>query len=383
MTEAGPGSGPPGDAGRGAGARAAARSGGVDPVAELTGLARMLRERGVAADGSRLVAAAAALEHVDPLDPGQVYWSARVTLCSEPDDLPRFDEAFAAWLAVPPTAVPVPVPVEAPTGAGPAAGDGAVDRVAATAVETLRTRDLAELGPAERDEVRRLITLLAPVTGTRRSVRRRPGGRTDVDPGRTMRALLRAGGEPAALAHRRRRTRPRRLVLLVDVSGSMSPYADWLLWFAHAAVRVRPMATEVFTVGTRLTRVTRALRLRDPEAALRAAAATVPDWSGGTRLGESLRAFLDLWGQRGAARGAVVVIFSDGWERGGAELLGAQAARLRRLAHAVVWVNPHKGKEGFEPETAGMRAALPHVDTLVAGHSTTALTELVETLRTA
>jgi uncharacterized protein with von Willebrand factor type A (vWA) domain len=198
-----------------------------------------------------------------------------------------------------------------------------------------------------------------------------------------MRKMLRAGGEPAVLAHWRRRTKPRRLVLLVDVSGSMTPYADWLLRFAHAAVRVRPLATEVFTVGTRLTRVTRALRLRDPDAALRAAAATVPDWSGGTRLGESLRAFLDLWGQRGAARGAVVVFFSDGWERGGAELLGAQAARLRRLAHAVIWVNPHKGKDGFEPETAGMRAALPHVDTLVAGHSAAALADLVDTLRTA
>jgi uncharacterized protein len=353
----------------------------MDPVAELTSLAWLLRERGVAADESRLLAAAGALDHVDPLDPAQVYWSARVTLCSEPDDLPRFDEAFAAWLAPPP--VRAPVPVEAPTGAGPETGSGAVERVAATAVESLRTRDVAELTAAERDEVRRLIALLTPLVGTRRSMRRRPGGRSGVDPGRTMRAMLRSGGEPAVLAHWRRRTRPRRLVLLVDVSGSMTPYADWLLRFGHAAVRVRPLATEVFTVGTRLTRVTRALRLRDPEAALRAAAATVPDWSGGTRLGESLRAFLDRWGQRGAARGAVVVIFSDGWERGGAELLGAQAARLRRLAHAVVWVNPHKGKDGFEPETAGMRAALPHVDTLVAGHSAAALADLVTVLATA
>jgi uncharacterized protein len=195
-----------------------------------------------------------------------------------------------------------------------------------------------------------------------------------------MRIMLRAGGEPIVLARWRRRQKPRRLVLLVDVSGSMAPYADWLLLFAHAAVRVRPYATEVFTVGTRLTRVTRALRLRDPDAALAAAARTVPDWSGGTRLGESLRAFLDRWGQRGAARSAVVVIFSDGWERGGAELLGEQAARLRRLAHAVVWVNPHKGKEGFTPETAGMLAALPYVDALVGGHSAQALTDLVAVL---
>ena len=355
-----------------------------DPVAELTVLARALREAGVAADATRLVAAVGALDHVDPLDPTQVYWSARLTLCSEPDDLPRFDAAFARWIrgvAAVPAAVATTVAADL-DGTGGAAGTvpGAPDRVAATELEILRDRDVADLTAVEREEVRRLIALLAPAVGTRRSLRRRPGGRAGIDPARTMRAMLRAGGEPALLAHWRRRVKPRRLVLLVDVSGSMAPYADWTLRFAHAAVRVRPLATEVFTVGTRLTRVTRALRLRDPDAALRAAAATVPDWSGGTRLGEALRAFLDRWGQRGAARSAVVVIFSDGWERGGAELLGEQSARLRRLAHSVIWVNPHKGKDGFAPETAGMRAALPHVDALVAGHSAAALAELVDVL---
>jgi uncharacterized protein len=359
----------------------------MDPVAELTAFARSLRARGVAADASRLIAAVGALDHVDPLDPAQVYWSARVTLCSDPDDLPRFDEAYAAWLgADEPSAVPIAARAGTDgSAAGAAAGsaEGSPDRVAATDLEVLRTRDLASLTEAERDEVRRLIALLAPAVGTRRSVRRRPGGRAGVDPARTMRAMLRSGGEPVVLAHWRRREKPRRLVLLLDVSGSMAPYADALLRFAHAAVRVRPLATEVFTVGTRLTRVTRALRLRDPEAALRAAAATVPDWSGGTRLGESLRAFLDLWGQRGAARSAVVVIASDGWERGGAELLGEQAARLHRLAHAVIWVNPHKGKDGFAPETAGMVAALPHVDTLLAGHTVDALADLARSIATA
>jgi uncharacterized protein len=347
------------------------------PVAELAAFGRSLRARGVAADPTRLIAAARALDQVDVLDAVQVYWATRMTLCSEPDDLPRFDDAFAEFfggLAPGPAAARAVAPSTS-DGGDEGGGQGAV------AVEVLRTRDVAELTGAERDEVRRLIALLAPSVGTRRSVRRRPGGRAGVDPARTMRAMLRAGGEPAVLARWRRRERARRLVLLVDVSGSMAPYADWLLLFAHAAVRVRPYATEVFTVGTRLTRVTRALRLRDSDAALRAAAQTVPDWSGGTRLGESLRAFLDLWGQRGIARGAIVGIFSDGWERGGAELLGEQAARLRRLAHAVVWVNPHKGKEGFAPETAGMLAALPYVDALVAGHSADALAELVTLLR--
>jgi uncharacterized protein with von Willebrand factor type A (vWA) domain len=165
-------------------------------------------------------------------------------------------------------------------------------------------------------------------------------------------------------------------VLLVDVSGSMTPYADALLRFAHAAVRARPASTEVFTIGTRLTRLTRELRRRDADRALEASGHAIPDWSGGTRLGEVLKAFLDRWGQRGTARGAVVVVCSDGWERGDAGLLGEQMVRLRRLAHAVVWVNPHKGRDGYEPLTGGMQAVLPSVDHFVAGHSMAALERL-------
>ena len=191
-----------------------------------------------------------------------------------------------------------------------------------------------------------------------------------------MRRALRDGGEVTRLMHRRARPRPRRVVLLVDVSGSMSPYADALLRYAHAAVRARPAATEVFTIGTRLTRVTRELRLRDPDRALAASGEAIPEWSGGTRLGEVLKAFLDRWGQRGTARGAIVVVCSDGWERGGTELLAGQMARLRRLAYAVVWVNPHKGRAGYEPLTGGMQAALPSLDAFVAGHSLAAFDEL-------
>jgi uncharacterized protein with von Willebrand factor type A (vWA) domain len=160
----------------------------------------------------------------------------------------------------------------------------------------------------------------------------------------------------------------------------MEPYADTLLRFAHAAVRVAPFGTEVFTLGTRLTRITRELRRRDPDAALSAAGAAIPDWSGGTRLGDSLKAFLDQWGQRGVARGAVTVLCSDGWERGDPALLGEQLARLARLSHRVVWVNPHKGKDGYAPITGGMLAALPHIDDLVAGHSLAALERLVEVI---
>lgn len=187
--------------------------------------------------------------------------------------------------------------------------------------------------------------------------------------------MLRQHGEPGRISWRQRRTRPRRVVLLIDVSGSMSSYADVLLRLAHRFV-MSGNPVDVFTLGTRLTHITHALRHRDAERALAAAGDVVPDWSGGTRLGEVLRAFLDRWGQRGLARGAVVVVFSDGWERGDCSVLGEQAARLGRLAHRVIWVNPHRGKAGYEPVQGGILAVLPHVDALVAGHSLWTYSEL-------
>jgi uncharacterized protein len=362
-----------------------------DPVIAMTGFARALREAGVAADRFRLTTSLAALAHVDAVDVEQVYWAARVALCSEPDDLPRFDALFDVWFRQHGPRLPGPAQLTSTAQSAqlrPLAGDAADDvydeddplPTAASEAEILRHHDITELSTDERDEVNRLIALLAPRVGTRRTARRRRGGSERIDVRRTVRTMLHDGGEPGLLVYDRRREKPRRLVLLLDVSGSMSPYADVLLRFAHAAVRVCPASTEVFTVSTRLTRVTRQLRLRDPDLALRAAGRAIPDWSGGTRLGESLRAFLDRWGQRGTARRAVVVLASDGWERGDATLLGEQMARLARLSHQVVWVNPHRGKTGFAPATGGMLAALPHIDELVAGHSFDALRNVAEVI---
>jgi uncharacterized protein with von Willebrand factor type A (vWA) domain len=355
----------------------------------FVGFARVLRGAGVAATPDRLHQAVSAVAHLDVARRQDVYWAGRLTLCSGPDDLDRYDRAFAAYFggqtapplhSVPPIQVTRPVAVP---GTERPAGEGATpeDLPASTAstLEVLRHRDLAGLTPAERDMVRRLIALLDPVGETRVSRRHRPSYRGGVDPGRTVRSMLRRGGEPVRLVRRARRVRPRRLVLIVDVSGSMQPYADPYLRFAHSAAR-RRTGTEVFTVGTRLTRVTREMRSRDPSAALVAVSGAVPDWSGGTRLGELVKAFLDRWGQRGVARGAVVVIASDGWERGDATLLGAQMARLARLAHRVVWVNPHRGMPGFAPMTAGMVAALPHVDDFVDGHTFDSLARLAALL---
>ena len=360
----------------------------ADVIVAMTGFARALRGAGVAADRTRLTTSLTALACIDALDVEQVYWAARLALCSEPDDLPRFDALFDTWFRKHGPALPGPARLTVaaqPVHLRPLTGGAAEDEqeieddplpTAASDAEILRHHDITELSADERAEVNRMIALLAPRVATRRT----RGGAERIDVRRTVRTMLRDGGEPGRLVHDRRGEKPRRLVLLVDVSGSMSPYADVLLRFAHAAVRVSPARTEVFTVSTRLTRITRQLRLRDPDLALQAAGRAIPDWSGGTRLGESLRAFLDRWGQRGTARRAVVVLASDGWERGDAELLGEQMARLARLSHKVVWVNPHRGKAGFAPATGGMLAALPYLDELVAGHSFDALRNVAEVI---
>jgi uncharacterized protein with von Willebrand factor type A (vWA) domain len=358
-----------------------------DIVETVLGFARTLRHAGVAASPDRVEAMLAAAGHLDVLDPTAVYWAGRLTLCGSPDDLDRYDAAFAAYFGgeaprlrrssgVEDRRVVQSAPLS--TGEGSEDGGDPSDLAAqASGDEVLRHRDVAELTISERDQLRRLFALLVPAAPKRASRRRSPSAHGAVHQARTVRRALHDGGEITRLVHQRARPRPRRVVLLIDVSGSMSPYADALLRFAHAAVRAHPASTEVFTIGTRLTRVTRELRLRDPDKALAASGSAIPDWSGGTRIGEVLKAFLDRWGQRGTARGAVVVVCSDGWERGGAELLGEQMQRLQRLAHAVVWANPHKGRAGYEPLTAGIVAALPSVDHFVAGHSLAAFEQLV------
>jgi uncharacterized protein len=366
---------------------------GVAAPRDVTGVvlefARSLRHAGVDASGDRVAAMLSAVGELGVTRPRAMFWAGRLTLCASAEDIAVYDAAFAAYFGgfAPVCGLPLPVPPKlakgsVPFGAPESAGDGKADGVpvalAASETELLRHRDIAELSAVERADVRRMIALLSVGTAPRRGRRRRPAARGEVDVARTVRRMLRAGGEPGALARRARRTKPRRLVLLLDVSGSMAPYADALLCLGHAAVRLRPRATEVFTLGTRLTRVTRALRLRDPDAAIRAAGAAIPDWHGGTRLAQALTAFLGRWGQRGMARGAVVVLCSDGWERGDPAPLGAAMRRLSLLAYRLVWVNPHAGRDGYQPLAGGMAAALPYVDDFVAGHSVAALAELAE-----
>ncbi|WDO04412.1 VWA domain-containing protein [Streptomyces murinus] len=365
---------------------------GADAV--LLGFVRALRAAGVDASAERMYAFVRAVAVLRPGVRADVYAAGRATLCGGPDDLERYERVFAAYFGAaagspPLPAVRTPPPPRPRLRARDAAGGGRTPgerdplgpptAAPASSTEVLRHRDIAALDAVERAQLHRLLAAFALRGEARRSARRRPARRGEVDPRRTVRELLRRGGEPARLRRHARVDRPRRVVLLVDVSGSMAPYADALLRFAHAAARGG--GTEVFTIGTRLTRVTHELSHRDPDLAMAAVAAAVPDWRGGTRLGELLREFLNRWGQRGMARGAIVVLLSDGWERDDPALLGAQMRRLHALAHRVVWANPRKARPGYAPTAAGMAAALPSVDAFVEGHSLAALEGLAAVVR--
>ncbi len=356
------------------------------PTEIFLGFTHALRAAGLAVGPDR---AQQYLDAVARLDAGrrrEVYWAGRATLCSGPDDFVPYDKTFERWFAADPVGQGTPPQIQrqvtqAQLGGDEGGGDEGEDRlvaVLASAEEALRHRDVASLSVTERQHVARIFASLDLAVPLRRTRRKRPHRHGDIDPARTIRDQLHRAGEPGPLRYRRPHTRPRRIVMLIDISGSMEAYADSLLRLAHRVVAAAPHTAEVFTLGTRLTRVTTAMRIKDPEVALRVAGQTVPDWSGGTRLGEVLKAFNDRWGQRGIARGAVVVIASDGWERGDPEMLGEQVHRLQRLAHLVLWSNPHRGKLGYAPIQGGIVAALPHVDHLVAGHSLASFAELLE-----
>jgi uncharacterized protein with von Willebrand factor type A (vWA) domain len=361
----------------------------VDVDRLAVGFARLLRAAGLDVPVGTTVLFAEALGAVGVSTRDSVYWAGRATLVSRPEDIELYDRSFAAWwdrVFEVPTASAVEHEVilafdrdddDAPTDDDGEPRDAPTLAVRYSRAEVLRQRDFAHYSPDEFAESRRLMDDLRMAGSMRRSRRmrasRRDRGRPDLR--RTVRRALRAGGEPISRAYVEPAERPRRLVLLCDVSGSMEAYARGLVRFLHAAVVGRGRV-EAFAIGTRLTRITRELSSRDPDAAIAAAAKRVTDWSGGTRLGEGLRQFNDEWGVRGMARGAVVVILSDGWDRGDPEVLGEQMERLHRVAHQVVWVNPLKSSPNFAPLARGMAAALPHVDEFVEGHNLASLENL-------
>lgn len=351
---------------------------------------RVLREAGLEVGPGRVADALTALDAVDLGRQDDVYWSLRATMVTRFEEIEPFDRAFNAWFLRAPVVPKARVAVTQPPRRGTVArGDpirGADRRddpdaleIGSSAVEVLRRRDFATMTPEEFAQARALMRKLAVARPRRRSRRMRPHSRgAALDLRRLVRRSLASGGEPFPRSYRRRLEVSRRVVALCDISGSMEAYTRALLLFMHAVVEAGRV--EVFAFGTRLTRLTVALRTRDPEQALEAAAATVVDWASGTRIGASLKAFNDHWGRRGLSRGAVVLIVSDGWERQDPELLRREMIRLSRTAYAVVWVNPLKGHVDYEPLGAGMRAALPYVDRFLPGHNIASLEQLADSL---
>ncbi len=253
---------------------------------------------------------------------------------------------------------------------------------AVSSQERLGDKDFAACTEDELRLLRALVQRLPFVAPQRlaRRERRHPHGRS-LDMRATLRASHRTMGDPVSRVYRRRRVRPRRVVLIADVSGSMEPYSRVYLHLMRGAVRA--LRAEAFVFATRLTRLTRQLADTHPDVAYRKAASAAPDWSGGTRIGSALKSFVDDHGRRGMARGAVIVIVSDGWELEDPELLGRSMQQLSRLAFHIIWVNPRKAARGFRPLVGGMAAAMPHIDTFVSGHSMRALEEVMAAIRDA
>ena len=357
--------------------------------------ARILRGAGLDVPLDSVIIFVNALGQLGLEDRNDVYWAAHATLIRRHEDTPIFDSAFAVFwdqrIAID-TAISERELVsmtllidDENASADDTAGEPVDDENTITlrfsSVETLREKDFAEYNPAELREAEQFMSSLRLAGPPKKSLRliktNRHGARHDIR--RTMRASLQHDGEPIERYWREPSTRLRRLVVLLDISGSMEPYARALLRFMHAAV-VGRQRVEAFTFGTRLTRITKELTSRDPDKALSQTSAQVSDWSGGTRLGECLRTFNDKWGVGGMARGSIFVVLSDGWDRGDPKVLAEQMQRLNRVAYRVIWVNPLKVSPGYAPLARGMAAALPYIDDFVEGHSLEALQHLTEVI---
>jgi uncharacterized protein with von Willebrand factor type A (vWA) domain len=363
---------------------------GNSVVRHVVTFGRVLREAGLEVGPGRIQDALLGLDAVDLTRQDDVYWTLRTTIVSRREELEAFDSAFHAWflgIGRKPQLRPVAPPPQrgerrkgGVPGAAPEVDGGEVETGGWSAEELLREKDFGVMTREEFERTRRLITAIAAQRPLRRSrrLRRDSHGRA-LDVRGLVRASLSTGGEPIERAFRSRVETPRKLVLILDVSGSMESYSRALLLYLHAA-RGSGKGVETFAFGTRLTRLTPELASRDPETAFHRASRRVADWSGGTRIGESLKTYNDEWGRRALTRGAVVVILSDGCERGDPELIQREMGRLARQAYAVVWVNPLKGHADYEPLAGGMRAALPYVDRFLPGHNVASLDGLATVL---
>jgi uncharacterized protein len=366
----------------------------VPIIGLLVRFAGELRAAGLAVGSGDVQLYCSALKGLDPSDLVDVYWAGRTTLVSRHDDMATYDEVFRRFfLADGHDADELTLMLRASAAAqgalaipstepgGDEHEDDAVLGWMASDVEALKHKSFAACTPDELAALRRIIARIR-LTPPRRRTRRTSAARTGTrpDPRRTIRESLRMHGEPARLYWRRRKVRMRPLILILDISGSMADYSRSLLQFAHSAARSAGRV-EVFCFGTRLTRVTGAMECRSPDEALERAARAAFDWDGGTRIGDSLDAFVRTWGRRGLCRGGIVVICSDGLDRGDPAVLSTAMERLSRLSYRLVWLNPHKGDQpGWRPSTLGMMVAAPHVDLLLSGHDLNSLEKLAALL---
>lgn len=382
-----------------------APAGAVDLAAIAARLGAALHDEGLPVGPDRSERFARAVTVMCPATLRELYLCGLATLVSDPEDVEVFGRVFTALFAGFADADPAeqrgdpgspPLPGTASAEGRPGSATPSVDgpagrprdsqrprpgavRALSTSIERLASRDFAELSAEELPLLAELMRDFALATPPRRTRRYRatPSGRR-VDLRTTLRRARRTGGEPFRLARHAARARPRRLVVLCDISGSMEAYARAMLQLLYCATG--GAGAEVFTFATRLTRLTPALATRQPALALARAGQAAPDWSGGTRIGAALKEFSDAYGRRGMARGAVVLIVSDGWETGDPELLGAEMARLSRIAHRIVWANPRTQSPRYRPEVGGMAAAWPYCDAVVSAHRLTALAELIAAL---
>ncbi|HEY4462074.1 MAG TPA: VWA domain-containing protein [Streptosporangiaceae bacterium] len=365
-------------------------------VSVLVGFAAALRQAGLAVGSGDLLTYCASMVPLDPTDLVDLYWAGRTTLVTRKDDIAVYDRVFRAYfldaegpardvvmlntlVSAQAEGAVLNVPATDPPGDGDE--EEAQLGLMASDAETLRRKSFAACTPEELAALRRIMTRIRLTPPKRRTRRTRPArsGRAP-DLRRTIRDSMRAGGEPAELRWRHRQVKLRPLILILDISGSMADYSRNLLQFAYSARRAAGKV-EVFCFGTRLTRITRPLGRRRPDQALAEAGQAVLDWEGGTRIGDSLEEFVREWGRRGVARGGVVVICSDGLDRGDPEVLATAMERLSRQCYRLVWMNPHKGDNpGFRPSTLGMMVAAPHVDLILSGHDLNSLEELAALL---
>jgi uncharacterized protein with von Willebrand factor type A (vWA) domain len=368
-------------------------------VRKLVTFGRILREAGVEVGPGRLQDALRALDAINLATRDEVYSALACTLVAKREDLEIFDRAFRAWFERAPVRTLEQRPIDlgladmTPDSApAPAHAMGEIQEevgdiddadmatAAYSASEMLREKDFADMSAAELRAMRRACERLARYLPRRTSRRLEASPDGDhIDPRTTMRRAMRSEGEPIERAYREPKQVERRVVFICDISGSMEPYARALVLFLQAAVATG-RRVEAFTFGTRLTHLTPFLDGKDPDRALERAAKAVKDWAGGTRIGESLDTFNRQYARRGMTRGAIVVIASDGWERGDTTLLGRSMATLHRRSRAVVWINPLKGSEDYQPLAGGMQAALPFIDCFLPGHNLASLETMVRVI---